>query len=338
MDASIRRARYRGVLVGGAVGDALGAPVEFVSRYAILGAYGPEGVTDFLPWTNGCGLRLARGSYTDDTQMTLATAVGLLRGLQGYRATGVADFCSAVHERYLAWLALQDEPSQERFPGSTCLSALRSGRAGDLDSPLNDRKGSGGIMRVAPVGLAFEPGQAFEVGAEVAALTHGHPSGYLAAGTFADLVSRVARGSDLLDAAPDVRELLVCMDDHDETLEMLDLAVDLFVADATLDDAYELLGKGWVAEEALGIAVFSALSFPEDFAEGVLAAVNITGDSDTTGSLTGALLGGVLGYDSIPGDWSREVEDARLIAEIADDLLDAFVADMPLPAEKYPAT
>ena len=338
MDAGVARARYAGTLVGGAVGDALGAPVEFMSRNRILSTHGLDGVIDFLPWTNGCGVRLPKGSYTDDTQMTLATAVGLLRGLQTYRARGVADYPSAVHERYLAWLDLQDEPTQERFPGSTCLTALRSGAAGNLENPLNDRKGSGGIMRVAPVGLALAPEQAFETAAEIAALTHGHPSGYLAAATYADLIARVARGAHLAEAVSDARELLVCVDECDETLEMLDLAVELFVADATLDDAYELLGEGWVADEALGIAVFTSLSFPSDFAEGVLAAVNITGDSDTTGSLTGALLGASLGYDSIPGDWARRVEDARLIVEVASDLLDAFVLDAPLPQEKYPAS
>ena len=336
MDGAARRARYRGVIVGGAVGDALGAPVEFASRSSILTRYGPEGVTGFLPWINGCGVRLPRGSYTDDTQLTLATAVGLLRGLQGYRSSGVTDFAGAARERYVEWLALQDVPSQERFPGSTCLSALRSGQTGSVDVPINDRKGSGGIMRVAPVGLAFEPGAAFENAMEIAALTHGHPSGYLAAGVFADLVAGVVRGVNLKAAVSDSRELLLCYDEYDETLEMLDLAVELFVADADLDEAYELLGEGWMAEEALGIAVYSALSFPEDFAEGVLSAVNITGDSDTTGSLTGALLGASLGYDSIPGDWAREVEDARLLLEIADDLFDGFVEDEALPAEKYP--
>ena len=333
---SFVRANYRGAMVGGAVGDALGAPVEFLSRPEILRLYGAEGISEFAEWTTGRGCVMRKGSYTDDTQMALATAVGMLGGLQGHRVGSVVDFVSAVYDRYLAWCALQDEPSQERWPGTTCLSALASGRMGYVDEPLNDRKGSGGIMRVAPVGLALQPYQAFETGVEVAAITHGHPTGYLAAGTFAEVVSRVVRGEELATAVGGARELLIGHDGSEETVDALDLAVELFMIDSDLDEAYRLLGEGWVAEEALGIALFSGLSFPEDFAEGVLAAVNITGDSDTTGSLTGALLGAMLGYDSIPGDWARGVEDAKLLLDIADDLFAAFVEDAPLAPEKYP--
>ncbi len=330
------RNRYRGCLIGGAIGDALGVPVEFMSRSEILGLQGPDGVTDFASWKNDQGFVFSAGAYSDDTQLTIATAVGLLRGLQRWRRTHLEETCAAVYERYKAWLELQDLPSQSRFPGSTCLSALRRGRPGEVDDPINDSKGSGGIMRIAPVGLAFEPCRAFEMGTEIAALTHCHPSGYLAAGAFAELVSRCARGEGLTSAVTETRELLLGWDGCEETLERLDLAMELFVGDADLDEAYEMLGEGWVAEEALGVALFSALSFPEDFAEGVLAAVNITGDSDTTGALTGSLLGSLLGYDSIPGEWARDVEDARLLLELADDLYDGFANDVPLAWEKYP--
>lgn len=331
------RARCRGCLIGGAVGDALGVPVEFMRRSEILSLHGPDGVRDFLAWANGRGVAFPPGSFSDDTQMTIATAVGLLRGLQRLRRTHFEDFAADVFERYGGWLAVQDIGSQSRFPGGTCLSALKGGRPGSVDEPLNDSKGSGGIMRIGPVGLAFGPGRAFEVGVDIAALTHGHPSGYLAAGAFAEIISRCARGQALPSAIEEARELLLGWEECDETIEKLDMAVGLFISDADLDAAYELLGEGWVAEEALGVALFSALSFPEDFGEGVLAAVNITGDSDTTGGLTGSLLGSMLGYDSIPGDWAREVEDAPLLLQLADDLYDGFTNDAPLPWEKYPA-
>lgn len=303
----------------------------------ILDLRGPEGVTGFASWKNDRGFVFSAGAYSDDTQLTIATAVGLLRGLQRWRRTHLEEMCADVYDRYQAWLSLQDVPSQSRYPGTTCLSALRRGRPGEVDDPVNDSKGSGGIMRIAPVGLAFEPCRAFEMGTEIAALTHCHPSGYLSAGAFAELVSRCARGDELTSAVTETRELLLGWEDCEETLEKLDLAMELFVSEADVDEAYELLGEGWVAEEALGVALFSALSFPEDFVEGVLAAVNITGDSDTTGALTGSLLGSLLGHDSIPDEWARDVEDAGLLLELADDLYDAFVNDVPLSWEKYPA-
>lgn len=317
------RARYEGCLVGHAVGDALGAPVEFASRSEIHRLHGSDGVTDFLPWTTESGVAMAKGFFTDDTQMMLATAEAcLLSGLESFG--GVRDLAEDAYGTYRGWLATQDDPTQRRGPGETCLSALRSGRAGSVDDPLNSSKGAGGIMRVAPVALAFGPGRAFERGVELAAITHGHPSGYLAAGFYADVLSRVARGARLSLAIADSREEILGWEDADEVIAAVDLAVELRMSEASADESLGALGQGWVADEALGIALFCALAYREDWAEGVLCAVNIDGDSDTTGALTGGLLGALLGIDSIPGDWVREVEDSAKIRQTADRLYGAF--------------
>lgn len=117
-----------------------------------------------------------------------------------------------VHEAYLRWLKTQGESSghagfrQEdgegwlinvrglhcrRALGNTCLSALQGKEAGSVEAPLNDSKGCGGVMRVAPVGLLASADDAFDLGCEIAALTHGHPSGYLASGALALLIARL---------------------------------------------------------------------------------------------------------------------------------------------------
>lgn len=336
----LARSRFRGCLLGVAVGDALGAPVEFMARPAILERFGPHGIDSFQPWSNEAGIRLSGGAVTDDTQMTIATAAGLLDSLGTWRCRGVEDPMGAIWERYRAWLESQSDPAQRRYPGSTCLAALEAGVPGDLDDPLNDRKGAGGIMRVAPVGLAYLPERAFEHGAESAALTHGHSSGYLAAGFLADVVSRLVRGpaggarewnaergGPIPGAVAATREVLLGWDEHDEVLEKVDLAVELYMADTPLDEGYELLGEGWVAEEALGIALFSAMNFPHDFDEGVLAAVNITGDSDTTGCVTGALLGAALGEGAIRAEWASGVEGSATVSCLADELFSGYVED-----------
>lgn len=344
LDARAERSRFVGCLLAAAIGDALGAPVEFLGRAEILKRYGPIGIGGFDTWCTEDGTRLPRGSYTDDTQLLIATATGLLRSLQSFRVRGTEDLTGVAHARYLEWLQTQDIPGYRRYPGATCLGSLRSGEVGEVESPINESKGSGGIMRIAPVGLAFEPGRAFEVGAEIAAITHGHESGYLAAGFFADVISHLVRGVEesdphqgqLQSAIASSRETLLGWEGADEVLEKVDQAVELFIADADLDEAYELLGEGWVAEEALGIALFSALSFPGDFDDGVLASVNITGDSDTTGSLTGALLGASPGVEGIPREWAITVEDAELIRRLAEDLYAGYVTDAPLDRVTYP--
>ena len=315
--------RFLGCMLGLALGDACGAPVEFLRLPEITSTYGPDGVRGLEPWDGR-----PRGSYTDDTQMTLATAHGLIDAARIWRSNRVDDLPAAVHARYLEWFETQSDPVRSRRPGTTCLSALASGVVGDPFEPINDSKGAGGIMRVAPVGLVFMPERAFEVGVETAAITHGHPTGYLAAGFFADVLARVVRGVGLRDAIAGAREVTLGYDDAEETLDAVDRAVELFIADAHPQEGIPLIGEGWVAEEALGIALFCALSYPADWEAGVLSAVNITGDSDTTGSLAGAVLGTILGVESLPVSWLDDLEDAEMIAQLADELRTTYaIAD-----------
>ena len=196
-----RSGRFRGCLLGGAVGDALGAPVEFETLSTILDRYGPDGITDYSPAFG----RL--GAITDDTQMTLFTAEGLLVA----RDRPGSDPVVEINRAYLRWLATQTDGSDpepgvdddgwllgegflhsRRAPGNTCLSALQRGGMGTTGRPMNDSKGCGGVMRVAPIGLVAE--DPFRLAADAAALTHGHPSGYLAAGALADLIGELAAG------------------------------------------------------------------------------------------------------------------------------------------------
>ena len=123
-------------------------------------------------------------------------------------------------------------------------------------------------------------------------------------------------------------------------LEARDTAAELFAGDphlpellAVISNAVELsenglddldnihrLGEGWVAEETLGISLYCALRHQVDFSAGIIAAVNHKGDSDSTGAVTGNILGALLGYDKIDGKWKKDLELSDVILEIADDL------------------
>lgn len=319
------RSNFRGAILGHALGDALGAPVEFKTRSEILRLYGPDGIRGPEPWG-----QFAAGSFTDDTQMMMATARGLLDFSARWALDPSAEVSAPVWSRYLEWLDTQDHPGQSRFPGDTCLASLRAGVPGDTFDPINDRKGSGGIMRVTPAGLLFEPERAFETAIELAALTHGHESGYLAAGAYADLISRVVSGDRLDLASAAVRELLLGWEDEaSEVLDAYDHARELYMSDVHPIEGNGLLGEGWVAEEALAIALYCSLSYPADWVEGTLAAVNITGDSDTTGCLTGALLGAALGEDALPAEWLDVLEDAEELTLLADRLWHVYSGSEP---------
>lgn len=329
--------RFRGCLLGGAVGDALGAPVEFKDLKTIRATFGPTGIRDFVPAYG----RL--GAITDDTQMTLFTAEGIIRHHVRGKLRGLTTVEGVVGHAYLRWLLTQGHPSpvkevgrdgwlwtcselfSARAPGNTCISALKAFKAlGDGSRTQNSSKGCGGVMRVAPIGLYAAsrrlPSQkAFTWGCEVAALTHGHPSGQLPAGVLAMLVCDLAQGLDLPEAVGLARRELLRHPDHEETLAAMDLALRLASSQISVDEALAQLGQGWVAEEALAISLYCALTAP-NLEEGIIRAVNLTGDSDSTGAITGNILGAWLGVHEIPARWLAPLELRDTLTEIADDL------------------
>ncbi|MQA86097.1 MAG: ADP-ribosylglycohydrolase family protein [Streptosporangiales bacterium] len=329
------RGRVRGCLLGGAVGDALGAPIEFLSLDRIRADHGPAGVTG-LEAMNG-----ERGLVTDDTQMTLFTAEGLIRA--GVREDcGVRPIPSVVHGAYLRWLDTQryEGPSPEasgwlarqpwlyaqRAPGNACITGLRSEGVGTLDRPKNpNSKGCGAVMRSAPFGLV-PSGDPFRLAVECAVQTHGHPSGYLAAGAFALIVRRLVDGDGLPDAVQRALRALAGWPGNGEVTAALRAAVS--AAGPPSAERVESLGAGWVAEEALAIAVYCALTphHPGGTREALLLAVNHSGDSDSTGAICGNLLGARYGEAALPPDWVGQIEGRDAILKLADDFAAEFAA------------
>jgi ADP-ribosyl-[dinitrogen reductase] hydrolase len=312
----LRRDRCRGCLLGTAVGDALGAPGEFLSADAIHSRFGPAGIDRLHPWDG-----FPAGSFTDDTQMSLATAEGLVRAGQTAQAGGPYDPVAGVRERYIVWHDSQADPRQRRHPGHTCMTALRAAKAGHLGPAANWSKGCGGVMRTACVGLAPARRPPFALAADLAALTHGHPSGFLSAGFVADLTRRLFDGATLPAALQGSIAELRQQDGNEETLAAV-LQAETLSARSGLEgpSGVRRLGQGWVGEEALAVSLFCALRHPDDWRAAVVLAVNHDGDTDSTGAITGAILGATLGVGAIPADWVAAVEDGPRIAELADAL------------------
>ncbi len=179
-----------------------------------------------------------------------------------------------------------------RAPGNSCLSALESGEMGTIENPINHSKGCGGVMRVAPIGLFLhsKPEFAFEVGAEVAAITHGHPTGYLAAGAFAAIIAELINGKSIMEDAINAMKILESYLNHQETLNAMESALELSSSDEKPQDAISKLGEGWIDEEALAIALYCSLK-EKDFKKALIMAVNHDGDSDSTGAICGNILG-----------------------------------------------
>jgi len=199
---------------------------------------------------------------------------------------------------------------------------------GTMDRPVNNSKGCGCVMRVAPVGLmADNPEKAFELGCEVAAITHGHPSGYLASGALAAMIKLIIQGKELPAAIDYAVRLLEQHRDHQETTDAITQAVDLAAKGNPKPESIKQMGEGWIAEEALAISVYCALCAENDFKKGVLMAVNHSGDSDSTGAITGNILGCLLGNSSIPEKWKEQLELKEIIQQLGVDLFIQFRND-----------
>jgi len=314
--------RLRGLLLGGAVGDALGAPVEFMSRAEILRAFGPKGIRSFAPAYGRIG------AITDDTQMTLFTLEGLIRGYVRWDRKGIANPACTIDHAYRRWYATQaggDENRQwdgwlitqetlwaRRAPGNTCLSALAAKGQTFGEAACNDSKGAGGIMRVAPIGLLMRG--SFETGCDVAGLTHGHVTGKVAAGWLSRWVFNIGAGSSPYDGA--VQAMSLC-ERAPEVHSALQQAFKLAAA-GPAEAVPKALGEGWIAEEAAAITLWCVLTADDPF-DAVCKAVNIDGDSDTTGSLVGQVMGALLGEDWIPTSLLDQLELRDVMTELASD-------------------
>ncbi len=344
---------YRGCLLGGAAGDALGAAVEFLGIDAIREKFGEPGITELQCSESGYA------EITDDTQMALFTAEGILRAISRGKERGIWHPSTVIYYAYQRWLVTQGYSKYEEYdwiyngwllgvpglhaqraPGNTCLSALLSRKMGTIENPINNSKGCGGIMRVAPVALALKSLNhdqefIFQTGAESAAITHGHPSGYLSAGVLSSIIASILDGLGLHEAVSNVLVILKNYHGHQECSDALLKAIEM--ADRGLEDfkAIKELGEGWVGEEALAIAVFCALKYSYDYRKAVTASVNHSGDSDSTGSITGNILGASLGLSSIPADWLDKLELREVITRAADDLLTGH-RDDEVWWERYP--
>ena len=357
----VLRDRIRGCLLGGAAGDALGYPVEFQSAGQITARFGPEGIRDYVR-----DAAAGKALISDDTQMTLFTANGILVGetraaLRGIRGDTAGDAALA----YQDWLRTQNlsweqgrEPGDGprktggswlldvpelyalRAPGNTCLSAIAAYSRGDgrrygtPERPINASKGCGGIMRVAPLAMAYRAGENCRgdqavldrEGAELAAVTHGHPLGWMPAAALTHILSRCLAAPEqglraIVREARDAMAALYPGNEHLGTLlGIMDRAMALADRGGGDRENIRALGEGWVAEETLGIAIYCALRYENDFSGGIIAAVNHDGDSDSTGAVTGNILGAYLGERAIDGKWTRDLELRDVIGEVADDL------------------
>lgn len=314
--------------------------MEFKGFDEITARFGPLGIQ-----------RIAEpGYFTDDTQMTLFTAEGMIRWSMRSRLRGIGgDVPRVLYHAYLRWLFTQgyqwppkgdivngpitsDSPDgwlvhdrrlhHRMAPGNTCIGALESGVMGTLRRRINNSKGCGAVMRIAPVGVGtwhLAPNETYEIACEVAAITHGHDDGIHPAGALAVMIAALVRGDELDKAVQAAIELVP---------EVLGTKLAEAIATAKRklapDEMNQRFGLGFTGDEALAIALYCAFAYP-DFASAIRSSVNHDGDLDSTGSICGNILGAEL----------REGDD-ELGEVFAVDLVETVAADLALEMTQFP--
>ena len=296
--------QIKACLFGGAIGDALGAPVEFLSLTEIEEKYGK--FTELLiDEYEKCAL------ITDDTQMTIMTAYGIIN------AKDKDEYLAKIFDTYVKWAKIVKNGSspQNDFPklseyhglfenrdvGATCMKSLLNADPNIIGNPIYDSKGNGGVMRAAPIGLVYsDPEEAFIMGMNVAHLTHEHSTSDISTGAFTALISLLLNNNSLETSIAEMIKLVEKYDENKETLTAIQKAIE-YANDNNLEDRLAifklgLICDGFIAEEALAIALYCLLT-TDNYKDSIIKSVNISGDSDTIGTICGNIAGLVYGFE-----------------------------------------
>ncbi|MEX0886755.1 MAG: ADP-ribosylglycohydrolase family protein [Phycisphaeraceae bacterium] len=304
VDANVLKNRFRGALLGTAIGDALGAPFEGAAHVS----------QQTLTW------RLqhpGKMTWTDDTHMTIGLTESLI-------ACGGLDGCHLA--RHFA-SRYQDEPWRGYGAGPPQIfAALEQGAAWDeVGQTLFGGAGSygnGAAMRVAPVGLLASDDLELvaDLARNSACITHTHQWGLDGAVVQACAVALLARHQS--EWPPDRAKLVTEIRPHVRSRAFNHALDDLLALplDAEPDEVVTRLGRGIEAMRSVPTALFTFLRSPHSFADTVLYAVGLGGDADTIGAMAGALAGTYLGQQGIPSIWRAEVEASRDIVQLAERL------------------
>ncbi|MEU8591739.1 ADP-ribosylglycohydrolase family protein [Streptomyces sp. NPDC048664] len=341
------RSRVRGTLLGAALGDALGAPVDGLSLERIRQEHGPEGLVGFAPAPAEHPAPLAspeppapgrRGTVSHLTQLTLFSVDGIIRA-QVRRDTGAWHPPTDLHRAYLrwavtqrdwgpderraddGWLAREEWLYARRAPSRACLLGLGDEIMGTLEAPKNPgEQGPEAAARSAPFGLlvGWEPQLVFQLAVECAAQTHGHPTAFLAAGAYAVIVHALARGESLDAAVQRALGLLAPRPGQQPVSDALQHALGAVRQGMPSPARIEELAGAGGADGVLAVAVYCAL-VGEDTRHGLCLAVNHGGPSGATGALTGGLLGALHGETALPPAWLAELEGRPTMLALADD-------------------
>ncbi|MEI8288244.1 MAG: ADP-ribosylglycohydrolase family protein [Verrucomicrobiota bacterium] len=299
--------RVLGGLWGAVVGDALGVPVEFRSRALIQN----DPVTDLREFGT---YNQPKGTWSDDSSLLLCTADSLLRH---------SFYTTDMGQRFVQWMEGKLwTPWGKVFDiggaTRTALCKIRQGtpaeQAGGVDEPSN---GNGSLMRILPIALRFAnepPERLLELAHRASAITHRHPRSQLACGFYCLLVARLLKGDAPAAAhAAIIQSAGALYHQHKFATELRHFEKVFSLKLAALAES-EIYSSGYVVD-TLTASVWCLLT-SKDYRETVLKAVNLGGDTDTTGIVAGGLAGVYYGLSDVPEHWREELARAKDLSNL----------------------
>ncbi len=296
------------ILFGLALGDSLGYPVEFLQRETIRQRYGAAGISE-LPEV---------ALYSDDTQMTVALAEGLFDA--GINAS-LDNVMQGIGHRFIEWL---ESDANDRAPGGTCINGIERFQSGISwhESGILESKGCGSAMRVAPLGYVYQDDatRLKEVAVASSEITHRHPTAIAATVAAAYLVKLALDGIPTADYMPRLYDFTTGIS---EEFDLAILRVGHVLGWTNEDLALDHIGQGWTGEEAVALALYCVLRYPDDYVGCVRRAANTNGDSDSIACIAGGIMGARLGLNAIPSAWRSRCENKSYLTALAQRLADA---------------
>jgi ADP-ribosylglycohydrolase len=289
------------IIYGLALGDALGWPIEFLKMNKIGIIYGESGIKE----------PPNPAAFTDETQMSMVIAESLIEAGE----SDIDGLMKVVTRRMIEW---SNSPKNDRAPGHTVTEAIRTLEAGVSwkESGPAHAKGNGCAVRVAPIGYLYQndPDRLIKVAQATGVATHAHPTAQAAVCAAAYLIKLALDG---LPPQAYVERTLAKIGGLSSEFDAILRQVDNVVQWTDEFAALETLGSGWNAEEAVAMAIYCAVRYEDDYVGAVRRAVNIPGDSDSVGSLTGGLVAARVGLSAVPQMWIERLEDLKGLTDLA---------------------
>jgi ADP-ribosylglycohydrolase len=310
---------FRGCLLGGATADAKAYGMkhdgkDLISDNTQLASFTLDG----LVWAHERAVR--RGVY--------AYIPCLFYSYQKWYYTQTRNLADKNYSFILSGEILDwEDLFARRGTGITSLTALAGSienKYGTLKNHINNSRGCGSLVRVAPIGLYFWrfPENAFRIGAESSALTHGHTDAILSSGFYAAFVANIVAGRTMRESAEEALDILETQEGHENSSMIIRRSLALVDENTSLNKAASEIGEGLAAPEAAALAIYICLKYMDDFDGAILAAMTFKGNNASVAPIVGNALGTFYGVSAIPQRWMNEVELADLMIHGADLLFE----------------